>query len=54
MKNLQDYLLDILLDADALIALAKQDDSNHERAVKINDELQKKRCLLHVISFHCG
>lgn len=35
-------ILDILLDADALIALAKQDDSNHERAVKINDELQKR------------
>lgn len=35
-------IVDILLDADALIALAKQDDSNHQRAVKINDELQKR------------
>lgn len=35
-------ILDVLLDADALIALAKQDDSNHERAVRINDELQKR------------
>lgn len=33
---------DILLDADALIALAKHDDSNHQRAVNINDELQKR------------
>ncbi len=33
---------DILLDADALIALAKQDDSNHQRAIRINDELQKR------------
>ncbi len=35
-------ILDILLDADALIALAKQDDSNHERAIEINDQLQKR------------
>lgn len=33
---------DILLDADALIALAKYDDSNHERAVKINQDLTRK------------
>ena len=33
---------DILLDADALIALAKLDDSNHQRATRINDELQKR------------
>lgn len=33
---------DILLDADVLIALAKHDDSNHQRAVRINDELQKR------------
>lgn len=32
----------ILLDADALIALAKQDDSNHLRAVRINDKLQMR------------
>lgn len=36
------FILDILLDADALIALAKHDDSNHQRAVRINDELQKR------------
>lgn len=33
---------DILLDADALIALAKHDDLNHQRAVKINNQLQKR------------
>lgn len=36
------FAMDILLDADALIALAKQDDSNHEKAVNINDELQRR------------
>ena len=35
-------ILDILLDADALIALAKQDDSNHQRAVTINEKLQSR------------
>lgn len=34
---------DILLDADALVALVKYDDSNHERAVKINQDLTRRK-----------
>lgn len=36
------FIKDILVDADALIALAKNDDSNHKKAVKINQKLQKE------------
>lgn len=32
---------DILVDADALVALAKIDDSNHKKATKISNSLQK-------------
>lgn len=35
------YIKDILVDADALVALAKTNDSNHKIAVKLNDKLQK-------------
>lgn len=31
----------ILVDADALVALAKEDDTNHQKAVKIAQNLQK-------------
>lgn len=34
-------LRDILVDADALVALAKTNDSNHERAVRLSNQLQK-------------
>ncbi|MBU1127153.1 PIN domain-containing protein [Patescibacteria group bacterium] len=33
---------DILVDADALVALIKTNDSNHKKALEINDKLQKK------------
>ena len=33
---------DILLDADALVALIKTNDSNHKKALEINDKLQTK------------
>lgn len=32
----------ILIDADALVALAKEDDSNHKKAVKIAQRLKKE------------
>ena len=35
------YLTDILVDADALVALAKTNDSNHKKAVNLSDTLQK-------------
>lgn len=36
----------ILVDADALVAIAKQDDSNHERAIKIARSLAKETLFL--------
>ena len=36
------FTRDVLLDADALVALAKSDDSNHKKAVKISRALQKR------------
>lgn len=35
------YTKDILVDADALVALAKTNDSNHKKANKLSDKLQK-------------
>jgi len=35
------YIKNILVDADALVALAKTNDSNHEKAAKISDKLQE-------------
>lgn len=35
-------LNDVLIDADALVALAKKDDSNHKMAIAINQRLQTK------------
>ena len=36
---------DILVDADALVALAKKDDSNHDKAMKISKTLQERGVL---------
>lgn len=52
MRGIQDYfeeqltldsgsIKDILLDADALVALAKTDDSNHKKAVELSNKLQE-------------
>ncbi|MBL7078674.1 PIN domain-containing protein [Candidatus Shapirobacteria bacterium] len=35
------YTKDVLVDADALVALAKTNDSNHQKAVKLSNKLQK-------------
>ena len=35
-------ILDILVDADVLVALAKLDDSNHKKAVEISEKLQEE------------
>lgn len=43
IDNDQTSLLnDVLVDADALVALAKRDDSNHKIAVAVNQKLQAK------------
>lgn len=39
--EVSDYSKDVLVDADALVALAKTNDSNHEKAVKLSGALQK-------------
>lgn len=46
-----DILLDILLDADALIALSKTDDINHQKAVQISNFLQDKGVNFYVSPF---
>lgn len=35
------YIKDVLVDADVLVALAKTNDSNHKKATKLSDKLQK-------------
>lgn len=35
------YIKDILVDADVLVALAKINDTNHQKAIKYSDKLQK-------------
>ena len=42
---------DVLVDADALVALAKQDDSNHQKAIKINEFLQQTGVSYYVSPF---
>lgn len=43
--------LDILVDADALVALAKEDDANHQRALKENNHLKKEKANYHISPF---
>jgi len=40
-----EILLDVLVDADALVALMKEDDTNHSKALHITQSLQKKGCI---------
>lgn len=39
--NGTEIIKEVLFDADALVALVNKDDSNHEKALKINQKLQK-------------
>ncbi len=45
------HIKDILVDADALVALAKKDDSNHKKAVKAVEALQEEGRLYYVSPF---
>lgn len=45
------YMLDILVDADALVALVKTNEPNHKKALSISDALQKKGCTWYVSPF---
>lgn len=48
------YVLDILVDADALVALVKDNEPNHKRALTISEILQKKGCIWYVSPFTIG
>lgn len=48
------YLLDILVDADALVALVKTNEPNHEKALTISETLQKKGCTWYISPFTIG
>lgn len=45
---------EVLVDADALVALAKTDDANHKKALSLSDKLQKKGCVWYVSPFTIG
>jgi|GEM_PF-1136749 len=45
------FIKDILVDADALVALAKKDDTNHEKALRVVDLLQEEGRLYYVSPF---
>jgi len=48
------YFLDVLVDADALVALVKTNEPNHEKALIISTTLQKKGCTWYVSPFTIG
>ena len=45
------YLEDILVDADALVAIAKKDDANHNKALLIEKKLQQKGVVFYFSPF---
>ncbi len=49
-----EYMLDILVDADALVALVKSNEQNHKRALSISEALQKKGCTWYISPFTIG
>ena len=49
--NKETITKEVLFDADALIALINKDDSSHNRALKINQELQKSGVSRYVSPF---
>lgn len=45
---------EVLVDADALVALVKTDDANHKKALLLSEALQKKGCVWYVSPFTIG
>ncbi len=45
------YIADVLVDADALVALVKVNEPNHRKALQISETLQKKGCTWYVSPF---
>lgn len=52
--NSTQYIADILVDADALVALVKTNDLNHQKALNISKSLQRKGCAWYVSPFTIG
>lgn len=48
------YMLEVLVDADALVALVKDNEQNHKRALTISETLQKKGCVWYISPFTIG
>lgn len=48
------YIADILVDADALVALVKTNDLNHQKALNISKSLQRKGCTWYISPFTIG
>lgn len=51
MNSSTTYLEDVLVDADALVAITKLDDSNHKKALFIENELKEKRITFYLSPF---
>lgn len=49
-----EYMLDILVDADALVALVKTNEPNHKKALSISKALRKKGCSWYISPFTIG
>lgn len=47
-------MIDVLVDADALVALTKSDDPNHPKALRIGELLQKIGCNWYVSPYTIG
>ena len=48
------YMFDVLVDADALVALVKSNEPNHKKALFISETLQKKGCTWYMSPFTVG
>lgn len=49
-----DLMMDVLVDADALVALTKSDDQNHQKALHIGEFLQKIGCTWYISPYTIG
>lgn len=49
-----DLILDVIIDADVLVALVKSDDSNYQKALNISESLQKRGCTWYISPYTIG
>lgn len=52
--QLTDFMVDILVDADALVALVKVNEPNHKKALFTSEALQKRGCTWYISPFTIG